>query len=487
MGFNEILATPLVPLRPGSSSSCSQNRRYRPFFQAGIAVALTLGAAWGALLLVRIAWAGSFTAIGLQEVNAHGHAQVFGWVGLFVMGMAYYGLPRLKQVRLAHPTPAMLSLWLMGGGLVVRSVSQAAVAGWAGFGLPAVAGSVAEIAAIGILGWVVLSTLRGAGRRLEILDYYVLAALGWFFFQAVYETVYFIATLLAPGREALLDLVATWQGPLREIQIHGFAMLMILGMSQRILPQWYGLRRPSGARSLVSLVTITAALMGVVAGLVLMRLAGHAWAGMWYLSVLAMAAATAALVWGWGLFSTVERSDRSLKYVRAAYAWLFVSLAMLVLLPVHQFVLLPWLAPQSEAAAIGFSHAYYGAIRHGVTVGFVSLMIMGVAARMVPEFEGIQADRLGRLWAPFFLVNTGCTIRVVSQTLTDFTGTAFGVAGVSGLLELTGLAVWGLHLWRLMKDRQPAVETDLEPNANDTAVDGFHANSVLENCVSERI
>jgi len=435
---------------------------YRPFFRAGIAVVLTLGAAWGALLLVRIAWAGSFTAIGLQEVNAHGHAQIFGWVGLFVMGFAYYGLPRLKQVELAHPSLARLSLWLMGGGLVVRSVCQAAVVAWAGFGLPAVLASVAEIAAIGILVWVVLATLRNAEAGLEFLDYYVLAALGWFLVQAIYGTVYFTATLLAPGRDELLGLVATWQGPLREIQIHGFAMLMILGVSQRVLPPLYGLRRPSAARSLSALVGINGALVGVVTGLLLMRLAGHAWAGLWYLSVLAMAAATVALVRRWGLFGPVERSNRSLKYVRAAYAWLFISLAMLVALPLYQFGLLPWLAPESEAASIGFSHAYYGAIRHTVTVGYVSLMIMGVAARMVPEFQDIRQESLGRLWTPFLLVNTGCAIRVVSQTWTDFAAPAFAVTGVSGLLELTGLAVWGVHLWRLMSRPKAAISPSID-------------------------
>ncbi len=45
---------------------------YRPFFKAGIAVTLSLGAVWGAYLLVRIALNGSFTAAGLHEVNAHG-------------------------------------------------------------------------------------------------------------------------------------------------------------------------------------------------------------------------------------------------------------------------------------------------------------------------------------------------------------------------------------------------------------------------------
>lgn len=70
---------------------------YRPFFLAGILVVLTLGAVWGAYLLLQIGLRGSFTAAGLHEINAHGHAQIFGWVGLFVMGFAYQAFQRLPN------------------------------------------------------------------------------------------------------------------------------------------------------------------------------------------------------------------------------------------------------------------------------------------------------------------------------------------------------------------------------------------------------
>src|SRR5262245_57109608 len=73
---------------------------YRRFFKAGIAVTLTAGAAWGALLLITIGLKGSFTAISIFDVNAHGHAQIFGWVGLFVMGFAYQAFPRFKHTSL---------------------------------------------------------------------------------------------------------------------------------------------------------------------------------------------------------------------------------------------------------------------------------------------------------------------------------------------------------------------------------------------------
>jgi hypothetical protein len=123
---------------------------------------------------------------------------------------------------------------------------------------------------------------------------------------------------------------------------------------------------------------------------------------------------------------------------------------MLILLPVYQFVLLPWLAPTSEAAAIGFSHVYYGATRHAITVGFISLMIVGVASRVVATLNGLELARLTSLWVPFLLLSVGCALRVVTQTLTDFTPYAYPVSGVSGVLEITGLALWGIHIFAIM-------------------------------------
>jgi hypothetical protein len=61
---------------------------------------------------------------------------------------------------------------------------------------------------------------------------------------------------------------------------------------------------------------------------------------------------------------------------------------MLVALPFYQLGVVAKLAPDSAAAHIGFSHAYYGAVRHAITVGFISLMIVGVAG---PAARGSRA------------------------------------------------------------------------------------------------
>jgi hypothetical protein len=100
-----------------------------------------------------------------------------------------------------------------------------------------------------------------------------------------------------------------------------------------------------------------------------------------------------------------------------------------------------------------FSHAYFGAVRHAITVGFISLMIVGVAARVVPTLNGVDPRRLSKLWGPFLLLNGGCALRVAGQTLTDFVPAAFPVTGVSGVLEVLGLTLWAIHLWRIMSGR----------------------------------
>jgi hypothetical protein len=439
---------------------------YRPFFKAGIAVALSLGAVWGAYLLLRIGLQGSFAAVGLHEVNAHGHAQIFGWVGLFVMGFAYQAFPRFKHTSLSHPRLAFASLWLMVTGIVGRSVLEPLAESSAWLSGSAVAASGIEVIAIGLFVGITVATFRASGKALQAYDYYILSALGWFVIQGIYETVYLAATLTATGPR-LLSLVVTWQGALREMQIHGFALLMILGVSQRIFHHFYGFPAPSRRISIAALFALDAAVSGEIIGLVFMGAVGQGWAVLWYASVLLLTGAVGLLVSNWRIYGRAEESDRSLKFLRAAYVWLFVSLGMLVFLPIYQFDALPLWAPQSAAAQIGFSHAYYGAVRHAITVGFISLMIVGVAAKVVPTLNGVDVRGLSALWVPFVLINAGCALRVGSQTLTDFTSASFPFAGISGLLEVAGLAFWGIHVWSIMTARfpKPDVASSATPQA----------------------
>jgi hypothetical protein len=488
--MNELGAA-ATPPAPRACGCCSTHRAplanadaiYRPFFLAGIGIILTLGAAWGAYLLLNIGLAGSFRAVGLHEVNAHGHAQIFGWVGLYVMGFAYQAFPRFKHTTLLYPGLAWLTWGAMLAGVVGRSVAEPFAAGVHGLTLVVLVASLVEVWAIATFGGIITATLLKSGKPLAVYDGYVFSALCWFLLQAAYDAVYAVATLQAAGDE-LRALVATWQGPLREMQIHGFTLLMILGVSQRIFPNFYGFPAGKARTSLCALVAINLAVVGEVLGLLLMTSGARAWAGLWYGSVLLLAAAVVVLVREWRIFGRAEDTDRSLKFLRGAYVWLLISLAMLVALPLHQFVLLPGLAPDSAAAQMGFSHAYYGAIRHAITVGFISLMIMGVAAKVVPTLNGLNVRTLSALWLPFLLLNAGCALRVGGQTLTDFVPQSFPVTGISGIMEVTALAIWGVHLIAIMagRIRQDEVRThEPERLLSTTPIAAEHlVNDVLE-------
>lgn len=447
----------------------------RRFFKAGVAVILTAGAVWGAFLLLRIGAGRSFTAISIHDINAHGHAQIFGWVGLFVMGFAYQAFPRMRHTSLWRPDLANFSFCLMVFGVLARAVGEPL------HELPlmrelAVSASFAEIAAIGIFITVLLRTFQRSGKPYAAHDAYILAALAFFFVQAIYDLALMYATTTAPNRAVLLRIIATYQAPLRDLQIHGFALLIILGVGVRMFPALFGFAAPSQALVRGALGVLIAAVLGEAGFFLLMRRSGnHAWAMPMYASMLALAGASIALTFRWGLLAHPAQRDRSSKFVRAAVAWLHTSMILLAFAPLYMRTVLPGTENLSEsgqnAAAIGFSHAYYGAVRHAITVGFISLMILGMAAKVVPTLNGVDIRRLSSLGVPFVLVNVGCFMRVAFQIATDFGDWAFPVAGISGLLEVSGIAIWGLHLWRIMNGWKPAEQDAAERPRRITAED----------------
>lgn len=465
--LNEALRMPASPHGPALDAPRNPldelaDTIYRRFFKAGIVVILTAGAVWGAFLLLQIAFRGSFTAVSIHDVNAHGHAQIFGWMGLFVMGFAYQAFPRMKHTNLWRPDLANFSFYLMVFGVFLRAIAEPLHAAPLMREL-VVTASVAELTAIGLCLTIVGNTLLRSGKPLETNDYYIAAALFFFALQGVGDAALTYATIHAQSREALLSFVATYQAALRNLQVHGFGLLIILGVGLRMFPVLFGMHRPGAASQRIALPLLVLAVFGEAISVMLMQLTRQrAWAAPLYISTVVLAATSIALTFRWGLLARPTEQDRSIKYVRAAVYWLHTSMVLLVLAPVHMLVVLPGAAMVSEsgrhAAEIGFSHAYYGAVRHAITVGFVSMTILGMAAKVVPTLNGVDIRRLRPLWLPFFLVNAGCALRVVLQIGTDFTGLAFPAVGISGMLEVTGIAFWGVHLWRIMGGWRPAEE-----------------------------
>ena len=132
---------------------------YRRYFLGGIIVVLTAGATWGAWLLWTIAVHGSFRSIPLHSINAHGEAQIFGWMGLFIMGFAYQAFPRLWQTTLAAPRLAAWTFALMIAGLVLRTSGIVAAEGWSLAPAIALLGGALQVAAVLIFTGQIVATL----------------------------------------------------------------------------------------------------------------------------------------------------------------------------------------------------------------------------------------------------------------------------------------------------------------------------------------
>jgi hypothetical protein len=162
------------------------------------------------------------------------------------------------------------------------------------------------------------------------------------------------------------------------------------------------------------------------------------------LSIFGLFAAVSILVHAFRLFSLRVETDRSLPFLRAAFGWALAALALFALLPVY-----------TAARHVVFSHAYFGGYRHAFTVGFISLMIVGVSSKVVPVLGGLDPRQVRSLRLAFWLLNIGNAMRVLFQILTDTQPWAFPVMAVSAWLEVSGLVIWAIDLWRSM-NRAPA-------------------------------
>ncbi len=421
------------------NASTAERPLHHQYFAAAIATVVTVGAGWGVCLLFQVGVAGRFTGISLQDVNAHGQAQIDGWVGLFIMGFALQMFPPVLHTHLAGRRWRLVPLATMLVGVVLRSVAMSVPLGPSGPPL-ALLGSAFQVLATALCTGMILLTFHRSLERLQPWMGFVFLALTCFVAQAAFDGWHTWRTQMAPSREALLAQVATFQAPLRDLQIHGLALCMILGVSQRFLPPFLGIPETSARRGWVGLWAVAVGLLLESTFFVALRLTGdHRWAAGLYLGWILLAAGVLAVAWPWRLWHAPARNGRSAAFIRLGYGWLGLSLVMLLLLPGYQAV-----------SGLPFSHAYYGAIRHAVTVGFVSQMIVGVSTLVVP-----LTPRTATLRPTLVLLNLGCFLRVSLQISSDWTQSAFRIIGVSGILELTALLLWAAVLWRGLLGQVP--------------------------------
>ncbi|MGH2345905.1 MAG: hypothetical protein ACRDG4_11805, partial [Chloroflexota bacterium] len=145
---------------------------WQRFVVASVALALTAGFGLGAGLMAAEA---SHLSIGLwwlAAAQAHGHVQVFGWIGLMVIGVAIHVLPRLRGAPLGHVAVVRVLFLLLVVGLIGRAVTQPLFAaadagpGRAVLGGILIGSGGLEAAGATLLVWIWASILR-AGPKLR--------------------------------------------------------------------------------------------------------------------------------------------------------------------------------------------------------------------------------------------------------------------------------------------------------------------------------
>jgi hypothetical protein len=424
------------------------NTIYRPFFRAGIITVLSLGCLWGALNLFLIGLWRDFSGVDYSWVLAHGHAMVFGFVGFFIMGFAYQAFPRFKQTELWNPKLAYAALPLMAGGIGLQTVAHL-LAPDRPYLLLSILAGLLQIAAVTSFALVITRTLKSA-QRPEPQDSFVYAALGWFLLSALANPIIFWLFESATEMEDFLFRVATFNVPYRDVQLLGIAVVLILGVSLRFLPHAYGLRTPSKRWRAFLLWGVNGAIVAGAGAFLVKRLTGiHAFMLIQQVATVVLFIAAMGTPRQYRLFGPVPESerDRSLKFVRAAYVWFIAAMAMLVLVPVYNFGLYVPLT----GSKVPFSHAFFGAYRHALTVGFIMMMIVGVSSKVVPTLSGVDVRKAASLWPAFILLNFGNLVRVGAQIATDFVPAAYAWMGAAGSIEVAGLAWWGYELFQNMR------------------------------------
>ncbi|MCE9557606.1 MAG: NnrS family protein [Armatimonadetes bacterium] len=421
---------------------------YRPFFLAGILSVLTVGCLLGAVALFGIAQRASYTAtVWTPFVLAHANSQLFGWVGFFVMGFALQqhapSVGRVKQFHLL----AKASLVLMAMGIALRFAAEPLATTsrevWVPVGVVA---CILQLAAILLFHYNSGVNRYRTGAKLTWQSAFVFASLGWLTVVAAVEPYVFAMTHQADSQDSII-FVAKWFATYREAQFLGFVAMMIFGVSMVKFHSCFGFREACSKLGLSAWAVWMTGLVARIAGwnlyfdsgmdprsAILYRLGG---------SLLALGAVLVVL--SLGVFEKPSECFRAHKFVRGGFVWLLIGGLLLALEPLH-------------LARIGmpFSHAFTGAIRHAITVGFISQMIVGVGTHVISRMSDLTESKESQLWAVFWLLNLGNAARVALEIATDYSKSAFIPMGWTGFVELTALALWAMAVVPPMLAKRPA-------------------------------
>ena len=447
---------------------------YEKFIKTAIVIALSTGCVYGAFILFYMGIQHSLYSVPKVLIETHGHTQIFGWAGLFIMGVSYFVLPRFYAVRIYSGKLANLSFYFMVAGIFLVFTYRTLLPLNNHFFFKALilSGCSLEILAVLMFLIVAVKTVLSAEKQeLETYETFLFSGYLWFLIVTVAHAgiVYF---MLDAG-ETLIPHAAIY--PLRHIQVMGFITLVIFGVISRTLPAFLGLKTPNAKVNLLIMFMLNASVLVRAVSQPLMVYYADLNLPFYYvfntlyftsgcvefLSILLFLYNLNILSKPEVDFSGMEIEKSYEKFVWAGIAWLIVAeIGMMVFTVQESFMGIP------------VSHALIGSYRHAVTVGFITMMIFGFASRIIPISQGIKLHSYSSLTMTFILINVGSTLRVVFQPLAVHTGSvpAYLVMGISGLIESVAILLFGINIWKTISDGQRQGDGVEDDHGNITSV-----------------
>ena len=414
---------------PAMASIVARERQKSLMLRAWIATGLFFMALPGTLLgfsnLMAIATHHGLGTLSPAWIQGHGHAQVFGWIGSFILGIGFYSQPALKDRSVLRLPLACFLLWTVG----VALRWTASIYGWHWRVLLPVSAAM-EVAAIVLFLtaashhklpengqknaqrakvelWMATVLVGTAGLTLMVLFNFV---------ECVRLSMEGTAPAFPHGLDQRYLVLLAW----------GFLVPFVWGFSARWLPTFLAVRRPS---SKLMKAALALAITGVLAGLDGFVLAA---------TILLLAGAVLIAP----ALHLLERPQGKAKvqgihpsfpvFARLSYLWLAIAAALGV-----------WAALADQHGGI------WGASRHALTVGFAANMVFTIGPRILPHFAGVRKLFSRPLMLlSLVLLQVGCTLRVSSEPLA-YEGIfhfAWKTLPISGMLELSAVLVFALNM-----------------------------------------
>lgn len=420
---------------------------FKRFIYAALLFTLTGGVMWGVINLTIIALQHGFPAWLDPSNEAHGHIQIFGWVSLFIMGVAYHVVPRMKSSTLWNEYLAEISFVLMTVGVLLRGVFQPLMTANSRIMGLVITSALFEWMAISLFVLVIAKTLKASTQPSEGFEKYLAAGSVWFWLMGA-ANLGIIMTMASLDINTI-PVVLNWS--LRHLQLDGFIAMFIFGIGRRTVGVFLGKRMPNQKLDSAIFYALNLAIVGRIAADLMMHAAPTTLARM----TLAVSAAVELLailgfVYNLHVFEkpNVDLNHTPLprdyeKFVYQSYGWLVVATIMIAAFSTYQAI-----------TTRSVPHAMMGAYRHALTVGFITLMIMGYANRILPVFTGNRIYSTRLLNASFVLITMGNFLRVTFQSLTvPFGEKMFLIAGISGYFELMALFLFAFNLGATIQGR----------------------------------